>query len=372
MITEAFWRLWSVARFEAGTYFSHLFAALVALGTTHGVPAVAGSLGVMVVQVLMIVTAVALTTLFMVYAERKVSAGMQARLGPMETGPWGLLQCVADAIKLLFKEDVVPDSADHWLHVLAPMVVVAPVFVCFALIPFGKDLMLINLDTGILFIFAISGVSTIGILMAGWGSGNKYSMLGGIRAAGQLVSYEIPRVLSVVPLLMFYGSQSLQSIGSLQQQRLFGFLPKWFIFYPVIGQLSFVIFFISSVAEANRTPFDLPEAESELVAGFHTEFSGLKFALFFLAEYAYVFLAAAMAVALYFGAGDGFFMAWIPSWFWFLLKTWVLIFVILWLRWTFPRLRVDRLMQLCWQFLLPWALVNIVFTGVWILWRHAP
>ena len=230
--------------------------------------------------------------------------------------------------------------------------------------------MLINLDTGVLFIFAISGISSIGILMAGWGSGNKFSMLGGIRAGAQLVSYEIPRVLSVVPALMFYGSQSLQTIAVAQHGRWLGCLPKWFVFYPVFGQLSFLIFLIASVAETNRTPFDLPEAESELVAGFHTEFSGMKFALFFLAEYAYVFIAAAMASALFLGGGDGFLADWIPSWIWFLAKTVALIFVIFWFRWTLPRLRVDRLMQLCWQFLLPWSLVSIVLAAGWILWRR--
>lgn len=176
---------------------------------------------------------------------------------------------------------------------------------CFAPVPFGKGLVPIDLDIGVLFIFAVSGVTSIGVLMAGWGSGNKFSMLGGLRGAAQLVSYEIPRVLSVVPVLMMYSTQSLAGIALAQEGRWMGFLPKWFIFYPVIGQISFLIFLIASVAETNRTPFDIPEAESELVAGFHTEFSGLKFALFFLAEYAYVFLSAAMAVALFMG-GDGF------------------------------------------------------------------
>jgi NADH-quinone oxidoreductase subunit H len=226
------------------------------------------------------------------------------------------------------------------------------------------------LDIGVLFIFAVSGISTIGVLMAGWGSGNKFAMLGGLRGAAQLVSYEIPRVLSVVPVLMFYGTQSLRGIAIAQEARWFGILPKWFVFYPVIGQIAFLIFLIASVAETNRVPFDIPEAESELVAGFHTEFSGLKFALFFLAEYAYVFLASAMATALFLGGGDGFSAGGIiPSWFWFITKTLVLCFCFIWFRWTFPRLRVDRLMQFCWKFLLPWSIANIAFAGLWVLLR---
>ena len=305
---------------------------------------------------------------FLVYAERKVSAFMQARLGPMNVGPYGILQTLADGIKLIFKEDIIPIGADRVLHIMAPMVVCAPVFVCFAPIPFGKGLIPIDLDISVLFIFAISGVSTIGVLMAGWGSGNKFAMLGGLRGAAQLVSYEIPRVLSVVPVLMFYGTQSLRwNRDGAARDAGIGFIPKWFIFYPVIGQIAFLIFLIASVAETNRTPFDIPEAESELVAGFHTEFSGLKFALFFLAEYAYVFLASAMAVALFFGGGDGFSAGgFLPSWLWFLGKTSVIVFLFLWFRWTFPRLRVDRLMQFCWQFLLPWSIANIAFAGLMV------
>ena len=248
------------------------------------------------------------------------------------------------------------------------MVVVAPVFICFAPLPFGKGLVPIDLDIGVLFIFAVSGVSTIGVLMAGWGSGNKFSMLGGLRGAAQLVSYEVPRVLSVVPVLMFYGTQSLRGIAAAQQGRWFGVVPQWFIFTPVVGQIAFLIFLIASVAETNRTPFDIPEAESELVAGFHTEFSGLKFALFFLAEYAYVFVSSAMAVALFQG-GDDVYSAGglLPSWLWFLGKTFAIVFLFLWFRWTFPRLRVDRLMQFCWQFLLPWSIVNIGLAGLVVL-----
>jgi len=355
---------------ELGPILSKVFALLQSWVIAHGVPEIGAWILAKSIQVGVIVLGVSLVPMVLVYAERKVSAFMQARLGPMVVGPYGIFQTLADGVKLIFKEDIIPNGADRMLHIMAPMVACAPVFVCFAAVPFGKGLIPINLDTGVLFIFAVSGVTSIGILMAGWGSGNKFSMLGGLRGAAQLVSYEIPRVLSVVPVLMFYGTQSLQGIAVAQQSLWHGFLPKWFIFYPVIGQIAFLIFLIASVAETNRVPFDIPEAESELVSGFHTEFSGLKFALFFLAEYAYVFLSSAMAVALFLGGGDGFAAGGlIPSWLWFLGKTFAIVFLFLWFRWTFPRLRVDQLMQFCWQFLLPWSLANIAFAGLAILLR---
>jgi len=307
--------------------------------------------------------------LFLVYAERKISAFMQARLGPMHTGPWGLLQTPADTLKLFFKEDIVPQGADPLIHLMAVVLAAAPVFVCFAPVPFGRGFPLINLDTGILFVFAVSGISTLGILAAGWGSANKFSMLGGIRGAAQMVSYEIPRALSVVPVVLFYSSLNLQTIACAQMVRWHGWMPKWFIFYPGIGQIAFILFLIASVAETNRIPFDIPEAESELVSGYHTEYSGMKFAFFFLAEYVYVFLSSALAATLFLGGGDG--AAFLPSWVWFTLKTGAVIFLFLWFRWTFPRLRVDRLMQFCWQFLLPLALVNIVLAAAWITWKTA-
>jgi NADH-quinone oxidoreductase subunit H len=355
---------------ELGPLLSRAFAILHSWVIAHGLPPFGAWVLAKSIQVGVVVIGVSLIPLVLVYAERKISGFMQARLGPMNVGPYGIFQTLADGVKLLFKEDIIPIGSDKLLHVLAPMLVCAPVFICFAPVPFGKGLVPIDLDTGVLFIFAVSGVSAIGILAAGWGSGNKFSMLGGLRGAAQLVSYEIPRVLSVVPVLMFYGTQSLQRIALAQQTRWHGILPKWFIFYPVIGQIAFLIFLVASVAETNRVPFDIPEAESELVAGFHTEFSGLKFALFFLAEYAYVFLSSAMATALFLGGGDGFSAGGlIPSWLWFLAKTSVLVFCFIWFRWTFPRLRVDRLMEFCWQFLLPWSLVNIVLAGFWVLVR---
>src|SRR5258708_6449733 len=245
---------------ELGPKLSHFFQALRDFVMAHGVPPIGAWILAKSIQVGVIVLLVSLVSMGLVYAERKVSAFMQARLGPMNVGPYGILQTLADGIKLIFKEDIIPIGADRVTHVLAPMVVCAPVFVCFAPIPFGKGLIPIDLDISVLFIFAISGVSTIGVLMAGWGSGNKFAMLGGLRGAAQLVSYEVPRVLSVVPILMFYGTQSLNSIAMAQQGLWHGFLPKWFIFYPVIGQIAFLIFLIASVAETNRTPFYIPQS----------------------------------------------------------------------------------------------------------------
>jgi NADH-quinone oxidoreductase subunit H len=355
---------------ELGPLLHQFFEAGRNWAVAHGMPPWGARLLSLTIQTNIVVWMVPLVPLILVYMERKVSASMQARIGPNRTGPFGLLQTLADGVKLMFKADIVPDGADRWLHLIAPIVVAVPAFVCFAPLPMGKSLVPVDMDIGILFIFAVSGVSTIGILIAGWASSNKYSMLGGLRGAAQLVSYEIPRLLSVVPAVMFYRSQSLRVIAEAQQTRIFDYLPKWFIFYP-FGFISFILFLICSVAETNRVPFDIPEAESELVAGFHTEFSGFKFSLFFLAEYAYVFVAAAMTVAIFLGGGDGitFPQGITVSWIWFLLKTFVIIFIFMWFRWTYPRLRVDRLMQFCWQFLLPLSFVNIFLTAGWILWR---
>lgn len=353
-------RVWDVAR-----------SALVSLG----LPEWGSRAAVMMIQASLIGTLVALLPMVLVYAERKVSAFMQARLGPMEVGPFGILQTIADGIKLMFKEDIIPHGADRVLHVLAPIIAVLPVFACFAPLPYGQGMTLIDLDAGVIWVFALSGITAIGILMGGWSSANKFAMLGGVRGAAQVVSYEIPRVIAVVPILMVYGTQRFQGIAQAQTDRLWGFFPSWFIFYPhplfpVVGVISFAIFLICSVAETNRVPFDIPEAESELVAGFHTEFSGLKFALFFLAEYAYVFLASAMAVTLFFGGADGFHAGGLlPSWLWFFGKTSVLVFCFFWFRWTFPRLRIDRLMHFCWTFLLPWSIINVGLAGAFILWK---
>lgn len=319
----------------------------------------------LMVPCLVLFTLFQLIPAFLVWWEQKVAAHIQVRMGPMRVGLWhGWAQTFADGIKLLLKEDIVPAGADRWVHFFAPVIVVAPAYVCYAPIPFGKNMAAVNLDVGLLYVLGISGLSVIGLLMAGWGSNNKYSVLGGLRAAAQVVSYEIPRVISVLPIVMWAGTMSLSGIVGQQQGLWGGFLPRWFILYPVVGQISFIIYLICTIAETNRVPFDLAEAESELVAGYSTEYSGMKFALFFLAEYAYVFLGSALGVVLFLGGDSPLpFLRWIPSYLWFFGKTFLLVFLFLWFRWTFPRMRVDRLMEFCWKFLLPWSLANVALAG---------
>ncbi|MBI4369566.1 MAG: NADH-quinone oxidoreductase subunit NuoH [Elusimicrobia bacterium] len=319
--------------------------------------------GVIVLHIILI------NGLFLVWWERKISAHMQSRLGPIFVGGWhGWLQTLADGIKLLLKEDAAPSDRDHFLHALAPALVFVPILLCFAPVPFGRELAAANLDIGVLYVFACSGISVLGIVLAGWASANKYSLLGGLRSAAQLVSYELPRAFSIAPVVALAGSLSLTKVVAAQEGYWFGVIPKWFIFYPVVGQISFIIFLIASVAETNRVPFDIPEAESELVAGFHTEYSGMKFALFFLTEYGYVFLASALLSTFFMGGGAAPlpFLSVLPSWFWFVGKTMFFAFCFLWFRWTFPRFRVDRLMDFNWKFLLPWSFANLLFVAPYL------
>jgi NADH-quinone oxidoreductase subunit H len=333
----------------------------------HNVPPVVKTVVHFVLPVSILLGLIQAIPPFLVWWEQKIAAHIQIRLGPMRVGGWhGWAQTLADGIKLLLKEDIVPLGADRWVHLLAPVVVVAPAFVCYAPIPFGKQLTAVGLDVGLLFVLGVSGLSVLGLLMAGWGSNNKYSALGGLRAAAQLVSYEIPRVIAVLPVVMWAGTLSLNGIMEAQAGTVFGgLIPRWFIFYPVVGQAAYVIFLICSIAETNRTPFDIAEAESELTSGFHTEYSGMKFAMFFLAEYAYMFLACALGTVLFFGGGEPVwgFLKFIPSYVWFFGKTLFQAFLFIWIRWTYPRMRVDRLMEFCWKFLLPWSLVNVALAG---------
>ncbi|MCB4756134.1 MAG: NADH-quinone oxidoreductase subunit NuoH [Elusimicrobia bacterium] len=326
----------------------------------------------LVVPALLVMGVMMALPLFLVWWERKVAAHMQVRLGPMKVGGWhGWAQTIADTIKLFLKEIVEPEGADKWVYRLAPAVAFLPGYLAFAPLPFGMGLTALHLDISLLFVIAVSSLSTIGILMAGWGSGNKYSLLGGLRGAAQIVSYEIPRALSIVPVVMWAGTLSLTGIWKMQVEPLWGWFPRWFIFYPVVGQISFLIYLITTVAETNRIPFDVPEAESELVSGFHTEYGGLKFAFFFLAEYTYVFVGSLVGAVLFLGGGSPVLpqLSFIPSWAWFLGKTFGLVFIFLWARWTLPRLRVDRIMDLCWKVFIPWTLFNIFLTGFIILWR---
>ncbi len=308
-----------------------------------------------------------------VYAERKISGFMQDRLGPMRVGPYGLLQTIADTVKLLFKEAIFPKGVDRLLFVLAPCLVVIGAFMSFVVVPFGSHLVTADLNVGLFYVAAVSSLSVVGMIMAGWASNNKYSLFGAMRSAAQIVSYEIPAVMTLLVVVMMVGSLSLQEIVAAQA----GGLPSWFLFrYFPIMPVAFLVFFTATLAECNRTPFDIPEAESELVAGFHTEYSGFFFAMFFLAEYTEMFVVSAVASVLFLGGWQSPF-PW--EWtqhvgpvgfgpFWLIAKAWGLVFVHMWLRWTLPRLRVDQLMHVAWKVLLPIALGLVVLVGGLTVW----
>ena len=305
------------------------------------------------------------------YLELKISAHMQDRLGPMRTGKWhGWAQPLADVVKLLQKEDTIPTAADKPLYILAPLLVFMGSYAAYAAIPFSPAYIGADINLGVFYIIAVSAIVVLGILMAGWSSDNKWSLLGAMRTAAQLVSYEIPSSLAVLSVIMVAGSLNLNDVCSAQT----GWFWNWFIFgkFPFLF-ITFVIYFIASLAETNRSPFDIPEAESELVAGYHTEYSGMRFAFFYLAEYANMFTVAAIAAVLFFGGWNspfGTFMSG-PIWgaFWLITKGMVLVLVQMWLRWTLPRFRVDQLMYLSWKILTPFALADLVAVGLWTVLR---
>jgi NADH-quinone oxidoreductase subunit H len=305
-----------------------------------------------------LISFVLLMVMGVIYIERRGLGRMQSRLGPNRTGPLGLLQAVADAVKVLLKENIVPDKADKIVHWLAPIVAFAPVPLIFAVIPFQEGSLLADLNIGILFIVAVSSVSTVGVFMAGWGSSNKYSLLGAMRNVAAVVSYEIPLALSIAGALLVAGTMSMNGIVISQD------IP-----FILVQPLGFLIFFIAGCAEINRSPFDLMEADSELVAGFHTEYSGMKFAMFYLVEYAEAIAISAIVTTLFLGGWRG---PLLPDWLWFIVKTLIVFFVMVWTRSTFPRVRIDQLMALAWKFLLPLALINLFVTAIQVLaWDNA-
>lgn len=306
-----------------------------------------------------------LLPIFFIWFERKVAAHTQDRLGPMRVGWHGVLQSFADGIKLFFKEDIIPANTDRTLFRLAPYLVVAGTFAGFAVIPWSAGLVVSDLNIGLLYIVAITSVNAIGILMAGWASGNKFSLYGGMRSAAQLVSYEIPTVLVLLVVVVQVGSMNLQEIIAAQQGGLF----NWLVFRMYgLNLVAFVVLFICGLAETNRTPFDIPEAESELVAGFHTEYSGMRFAFFFLAEYGAMFLVSGVAAVCFLGGWNGILSnPLLPGPLIFLVKALFLVFVQMWLRWTLPRLRVDQLMAMCWKYLIPISFVLLAIAGFFAL-----
>jgi NADH-quinone oxidoreductase subunit H len=302
--------------------------------------------------------------------ERKGLGRIQNRYGPNRVGPFGFLQPLADGIKSLTKEDIVPHAADKVVHFLAPVVLVLAAFSLYAVLPIGRNMVLANLDAGVLYFFAISSVMELTIFMAGWSSRNKYSLLGAMRAIAQMISYEVPLILASVTVIMAAGSLSTVAIVE-KQAGYSGILPHWYVFTPW-GFAGFVLFMIAATAESNRSPFDLPEGESEIIAGYYTEYSGFKFALFFLGEYLGMFAISGLGITLFLGgwAAPLSFLTWIPSYVWFLAKLLVMIVMFIWIRGTLPRLRMDQLMNFAWRFMLPMALLNLVTAGVWRFLPH--
>jgi len=347
---------------SAGQFFYELFYRTDELfariyATAHGAWATRGLPSVLLDVLFQLAAAAAvglffvLNALFIIYFDRKVAARLQVRRGPNRVGPFGVFQTLADTLKLLQKEDIVPVSADRFVFRMAPLLVLVATFMMFMVLPFGRGLIAADINVGLVYILAISGVTVIGILAGGWASNNKYSLMGGMRSAAQIVSYEVPAVLTVLSVALLAGSLKMGDIVAAQPKV--GFI----IFQPV----GFILYLIASNAEINRAPFDLPEADSELVSGFVTEYSAITFALFFLAEYTNLFLAGGFAATLFLGGWRGPFL---PPIVWFLIKTYFVVFLLTWARWTFPRLRVDHLMEFSWKVLVPLALLNLIVTAV--------
>ena len=325
------------------------------------------------VKILILLNAVLIAVTYMVLLERKVIAWVQVRLGPMRVGPYGVLQPIADAVKLMIKEDITPVRADRAVFTAAPIIALVPALIVFAVIPFGSEMSLFgrtiplyitDINVGLLYIVSVTSIGVYGLILAGYASNSKYPLLASLRASAQLISYEIAITMTLVSMILMSGTLSM--VGIVEAQKNAG---MWFAF---VQPVALVIFFIGGLAETNRAPFDLPEAEQELTGGFHTEYSGMRFALFFLAEYANMIVVSSVATTLFFGGwlrpfpnvAALSFLDIVPSWIWFLFKTFVFLYVFLWIRATLPRYRYDQLMRLGWKVLIPLAIANVVVTGI--------
>jgi NADH-quinone oxidoreductase subunit H len=323
-------------------------------------------------QIVFVLTGVLIAVMYLVLLERKIQAWVQVRLGPMRVGPHGILQPIADVLKLFIKEDITPVKADKWIYTAAPIVVLVPALIAFAVIPFGSSVSLFgkkislaitDVNVGLLYIVAVASLGVYGIILGGWSSNSKYPLLASLRASAQLVSYEVAVTLTFVSVILAAGTLSMVGIVNAQFNN-----GVWFIF---VQPVAFMIYLIGGLAETNRAPFDLPEAEQELVGGFHTEYSGMRFALFFLAEYTNMIIVSSVATTLFFGGWlPPFpnvkalaFLYYVPSWMWFTLKTFLMLYLFLWIRATLPRYRYDQLMRVGWKVLIPLAIANIVATG---------
>ncbi len=298
--------------------------------------------------------------------ERKILGRIQNRYGPNRVGPFGLLQPVADGIKMLIKEDIVPARADKLVHFLAPILIAAAAILALGVTPYGRNMTPFTIDGGILFFFAVGSTTELAVFMAGWGSNNKFSMLGAMRAIAQMFSYELPLIIAVLPVVMVVGSLTPDRIVAAQAEYTLGVVPRWFVFTPW-GAVAFTLFFVSGLVESNRTPFDVPEGESEIVAGHMTEYSGFKYATFFMAEYLGMFAVSGLAATLFLGGwhAPARVLEIIPSYVWFFAKLSALLFIYIWLRGTLPRIRVDQMMNVAWKFMLPMAFTCVIASAVW-------
>ena len=309
----------------------------------------------MVLMAAIVTAFIMITVLVLVWLERKISGDIQSRVGPNRVGGrFGPLQTAADALKLLMKEDIIPTGADKVVFILAPFVVFVPTLLVFMVLPYSDKWIVKDLNLGVLFVVAVSAFPVVGLIMAGWASNNKYAIMGALRAAAQSLSYEIPLLMAMVCVVVAAGSLRIGDIVYAQRDG------HWFILrFPL--QLAFIIYFITAMAEVNRVPFDLPEAESELVAGYHVEYSGMRFAFFFLAEFAHLFFVSAFCATLFFGAWEG---PWLPPAAWFLIKSYAIVIAIMWIRWTVPRLRIDQVMSFAWKLLVPVGLAAVMLTAL--------
>lgn len=340
--------------------FVHLKHALVGLFPVGAQPFASVVLSVVPIM-LVFPLLFAITTIM----ERKMLGRIQNRFGPNRVGPFGLLQPIADGVKALTKEDVVPRAADKVVHFIAPLALLVPSLLVYAVLPIGRNMVAIDIDAGLLFFFAVGASTELAVFMAGWSSHNKYSLLGAMRGIAQMISYELPLIISTVTVVMLVGS--LRPVAMVEAQAGYtGWIPHWHVFTPW-GFAAFVLFMISATAESNRSPFDLPEGESEIIAGYFVEYSGFKFALFFLGEYLGLFAISGMAITMFLGGWQAPlpFLDFVPSWCWYFAKLSVLIFMFIWVRGTVPRLRMDQLMNFAWKFMLPMALINIVVAALW-------
>ena len=335
---------------------------------------------VIVGMIFVVFNALIMASAILVYAERKIMGFLQQRYGPYLVGPHGMMQPFADIIKLVFKEDLMPKGADKWLFTLAPVLAVVTAFVAFSTVPFGAattffglldepiKLGVADVNVGVLVVFAVTSMGVYGIVLAGWASNSKYSLFGGLRASAQMISYELAYATSLAAVILLAGSMSLREVVDAQAGTWLGFIPKWYLFLQPVG---FIIYVIAGVAETNRAPFDFPEAEQELVAGFNTEYSSVRFALFPQAEYINMVTMSAVATDLYLGGWHGPFLAPEYGWIWFLLKIGAILFTYIWARWTLPRYRYDQLMYFGWKWLFPASVINLLVTAALVLYFNA-